>query len=231
MDHQTILAELTLTPGQFMAIGVFYLIAGVSCLGLGALNLKNKNTGSGVLSILVGLAGLGYGGYILLGDADTVWVSFKIFLLPVLVVIYGIVALVRGRAGRSSGGPTQAMPYQPGQPGAQPGQPGAQPGWGQPGQPGQYGPGQQPGGYPGPQPGQPAGYGQPAPGQPTTGQPGAGQPQYGAAQPGGVTQPGGAPQYGQAGVPPQPAQRRDPQGPPPPPPTQTDQPLWPGQNT
>ncbi|BCJ32698.1 hypothetical protein Athai_02010 [Actinocatenispora thailandica] len=222
MSHQTILAEMTLTDGQFKAIAVFYVIAGLICLGIGILNLRNKRTGSAALSILIGIAGVVYGAYILIGDPDTVWVSFKIFILPVIAIIYGIIALVKGRSGGSSGGPTQAAPYNAA---------GAQPGWNQ--QPGQPVPGQ-------PVPGQPAPGqlpGQPAPGQMPAGQYGAGQPApAGYPQP---QQPGGAPaqpagygqgagqQWGQPGAP-QPVQR-DPQGPPPPP-AQTDQPLWPGQN-
>ncbi|BCJ26433.1 hypothetical protein [Actinocatenispora sera] len=208
MSHQTILAEMTLTPGQFKAIAVFYVIAGLICLGIGVLNLRKKSTGSGVLSLLVGIAGVVYGAYILIGDPDTVWVSFKIFILPVIAIIYGIVALVKGKAGGSSSGPAQAAPYNAA---------GAQPGWNQ--QPGQ------------PMPGQPA-PGQPAPGQMPAGQYGqpAGYPQ--AQQPGAAPTAYGQPvaqqQWGQ-GAAPQPVQR-DPQSPPPPPPAQTDQPLWPGQN-
>lgn len=211
MSHQTILAEMTLTEGQFKAIAVFYVIAGLICLGIGVLNLRNKHNGSGVLSLLIGIAGVVYGAYILIGDPDTVWVSFKIFILPVIAIIYGIVALVKGKAGGSSGGPTQAAPYNAAA--------GQQPGWNQ--QPGQ------------PVPGQPV-PGQPIPGQMPAGQYGQGQPAgYPAQQPGGAPagygQPVGQQQWGQGAAPQQPIQR-DPQSPPPPPPAQTDQPLWPGQN-
>jgi hypothetical protein len=227
MSHQTILAEMTLTPGQFTAIAVFYVIAGLICLGIGALNLRNKHGGSAALSILIGIAGVVYGAYILIGDPETVWISFKIFILPVIAIIYGIVALVKGKAGRSTGGstsgPAQAAPYNAA---------GVQPGWNQPGQPmpGQPVPGQ-PG--PGQMPGQPM-PGQPAPGQVPGGRYGQGQPAgYPPAQPGGAPsqpaygQPVAQQQWGQA-APQQPVQR-DPQSPPPPP-AQTDQPLWPGQN-
>lgn len=213
MSHQTILAEMTLTEGQFKAIAVFYVIAGLICLGIGILNLRNKHNGSGALSLIIGIAGVVYGAYILIGDPDTVWVSFKIFILPVIAIIYGIVALVKGKAGGSSGGPSQAAPYNAA---------GAQPGWNQ--QPGQPAPGQVPGQVPGGQ----YGAGQPAP----AGYPQAQQQGGAPAQPAAYGQSAGQQQWGQAAAPQQPAQQpaqRDPQSPPPPP-AQTDQPLWPGQN-
>lgn len=219
MNHTATLAVGTISEGGIRAVGVFYIIAGLICAGLAILAFVRKSgSGRTVFTGIVGVVGLIYGLYLELGDPDSVFISFYIFILPIIAIINGIVALVKGK---NSTGPAQATPYAAPQPYGQPGQPG-QPGqqqfgapqYGAPqGQPAQYGaqPQQQYGG----QQGQPAQYG--AQPQQQYGQPPQGQ-QYGQpAQQGQPTQPPAAPSYGQQ------------QAPPPPPPQQTNQPLWPGQ--
>ncbi|HEY3505030.1 MAG TPA: hypothetical protein VGN37_19880 [Actinocatenispora sp.] len=201
MNHTATLAVGTISEGGIKAVGVFYIISGLICVGLAVLAYARKQgSGRTIFTGIVGLVGLIYGLYLELGDATTVFISFYIFILPILAIINGIVTLVRSnKSGTAQAGPYNAQgvtaaPY--GQP-AQPGQ--AQP-YGQPAQPAQYG------------------------------QPQAPAPQYGQQ----AQQYGQAPQYGQPTQPPaQPTQPTQPaygqqQAPPPPPPTQTNQPLWPG---
>lgn len=215
MNHTATLAVGTISEGGIRAVGVFYIIAGLICAGLAILAFVRKSgSGRTVFTGIVGVVGLIYGLYLELGDPDSVFISFYIFILPIIAIINGIVALVKGK---NSTGPAQATPYAAPQPYGQPGQPQQQfgaPQYGAPqGQPAQYGaqPQQQFGG----QQGQPAQYG--AQPQQQYGQPQQGQ-QYGQpTQQGQPTQPPAAPSYGQQ------------QAPPPPPPQQTNQPLWPGQ--
>lgn len=207
MNHTATLAVGTISEGGIKAVGVFYIICGLICVGLTVLAYARKQgSGRTLFTGIVGLVGLIYGFYLELGDPDSVFISFYIFILPIIAIINGIVTLVRStKSGPAQAGPYNAQGFTP-QPYGQPAQPGQPQPYGQPAQPAQYG---QPPQAPGQQYGQPQQqYGQaPAPqyGQPA-------QPTASPAQPAQPTQPA----YGQQ------------QAPPPPPPTQTNQPLWPG---
>lgn len=204
------LALLELSPGAVVAIAVGYVVGGLICVAIAATGFGGIGGGMRALNAIIGIGCIGYAAYIMFGDSDTVFISWYIMILPVIMLIRVIVAAVQNR--NRSNQPPQPAPYAP-VPGAVP--PGQ---YGQPGQQAAYG---QPGQYPA-QPGQPqqaAPYGQPArPGGQgaTYGQ----APSYGQAQPGTYGQPA-------AGATPAPAR----QAPPPPPPTERDTPLWPQQQS
>ncbi len=232
MDHTTNLAILTLGAGGVLAVTIGYALGGLVCLIVAISGFGGSGKGARVLSGIIGVACLGYAAYIVLGDSETIWISFKIMLLPVLVLIQAIVGAVRkhknggqqqGNQGANSpapgyGAPQYGAAQQPGQPYGAPQQPGPQNPAQPYGQPNQYG---QPAPAPAQAQAQAGSYGQPAP-----------QGQYGT--PGQYGQPSAAPTSGM----PQPAnaptsaspQQTPRQSPPPPPPAQRDQPLWPQQD-
>jgi hypothetical protein len=208
MNHVTDLAVGTISEGGIIAVGIGYIFSGL-VLGIMAATKISGKTSSRVVSGLLGLGFLGYGIYLLVGDPQEVWISFKIFLVPIAAIVYIIAAAIRrGKQPRSAlgqfGGGAPAAGFAPQ----------GQPPFGQPAPFGQ------------PQPGQPAPFGQPQPGPNQFGQPaqqfaptapgqarpqypGApqdqpaqGQPQYpGAPQ---AQPPQGQPQWGQSSWPQQP---------------------------
>jgi len=209
------LAEGTISESTVHLIAIGYVISGLVLVSSAIFGRFSKGVGWRILNGLVGVLFVGYGIYLLVGHPTEVWISFKMILVMVLGVFWGIASLVR-----------RAKPGQPAAPVPPPS------GFQAPGSPQQYGAGfPPPAGYGQPpaygnppQPAQPQAYGAPAQHQPappaTYGQPtpqtyaqpsqpatyGQPAPQYGATPPGGPTQ-----------------------LPPPPPPTNTDQPLWPRQ--
>jgi hypothetical protein len=139
-----------------------YILSGIAMIVAGGLIFKDEEKKGGpVLSALFGLASLGYGLYLaLFFTGGTYFISYRIFLVPPIVIAYAIVKLVEKRkakktkqaqvqAGWQAPPPPQAWPAQqqaqwpapqPGQP--QPGQWPAQPQAQWPAQPpaGQYPP-------------------------------------------------------------------------------------------
>jgi hypothetical protein len=164
--HTTPLALGEIGPGAFLAITVGYFIGGVLCIVLAATGFGGTTGRSRVLSGVIGAACLIYAVYLLTGDAESVFISYYIMALPVILLIRAIVVFVQRRKGT---GPVQPGPVNAGTswpPAQVPQQP--NPGWpAQPNQPyaGQPFPGQQQ-----PQPGQPFPGQQPQPAQQFPGQ-------------------------------------------------------------
>lgn len=214
MNHTLILATGTITEGQEQLIAVGYVISGILLGAMSAFGLaRGQSKVTYVLGIIVGVAFVGYGLYILVANPTEVFISYKLFFIPVLAILAIVLNLARRARMRSAGqfgNAGQAPGYGP-RPGQAPY--GGPPPYGQQ-MPGQQMPGQ-PAGYPPNQYGQPAqpgAYGRATP--PQYGPPQSGPPQY------------RPPQYGTA-----PAtggyQQEPTRQPPPAPPTNTDQPLWP----
>ena len=165
--HSTPLALGEIGPGAFLAITVGYIIGGILCIILAATGFGGTTGRGRVVTAVIGAACIVYAAYLLTGDANTVFISYYIMALPVILLIRAIVVFVQRRKGT---GPQQVNPANPtgtSWPPAQvPGQPTPWPNQQYPGQqpaPGQPFPGQQP--YP-PQPFPAQAQGQPFPGQP-----------------------------------------------------------------
>lgn len=154
--HTTPLALGEIGPGAFLAITVGYFIGGVLCIVLAATGFGGTTGRSRVLSGVIGAACLIYAVYLLTGDAESVFISYYIMALPVILLIRAIVVFVQRRKGT---GPVQPGPVNAGTswpPAQVPQQP--NPGWpAQPNQPyaGQPFPGQQQVAQQQGQPGQP----------------------------------------------------------------------------
>ena len=79
-------AELTQETVNMYAIGLW--VAGAIMVLLGIIPLK-QSTGARVINAVVGLAAIGYGVYVrfFVEEGDTVWLSYYMFILPVLLII------------------------------------------------------------------------------------------------------------------------------------------------
>jgi hypothetical protein len=159
--HSTPLALGEIGPGAFLAITVGYIIGGILCIILAATGFGGTTGRGRVVTGIIGGACLIYAVYLLTGDANTVFISYYIMALPVILLIRAIVVFFQRRKGTA---PQQVNPANPTGTSWPPAQ--------VPGQPAPW-PNQQ---YPGQQP-------QPFPGQPQPAQPFAGQPQQQPGQP------------------------------------------------
>jgi hypothetical protein len=185
--HSTPLALGEIGPGAFLAITVGYIIGGILCIILAATGFGGTTGRGRVVTGIIGGACLIYAVYLLTGDADTVFISYYIMALPVILLIRAIVVFFQRRKGTAPQQVNPANPTGTSWPPAQvPGQPAPWPNQQYPGQqpqPGQPFPGQQP--YPTQPQGQPfpGQQGQPIPHQPQQGQPFPAQQQPQQAQP------------------------------------------------
>jgi len=73
-------------------------VSGLILLIVGALGFGLKSTGQRVLNIVLGVAFIGYAGYILLftGEGDTIIVLWYVFIVPVVLLI-NVFKAVRAR--------------------------------------------------------------------------------------------------------------------------------------
>jgi hypothetical protein len=134
------LAVGTISPVAFLAVTIGYFIGGVLCIILAATGFGGTTGRSRVVSAVIGAACLIYAIYLLAGDAETVFISYYIMALPLILLIRAIVVFVQRRKGTGpqqnttgTSWPPAHLPQQPQQPNgwAAPGQQGFQPGYGQ----------------------------------------------------------------------------------------------------
>jgi hypothetical protein len=87
-----------LSAGTELAYIGLLALSGLILLIVGAIGFGLKSTGQRVLNIVLGVAFLGYAGYILLftGEGDTIIVLWYVFIVPVLLLI-NVFKAVRAR--------------------------------------------------------------------------------------------------------------------------------------
>jgi hypothetical protein len=93
------LAVGTISPVAFLAVTIGYFIGGVLCIILAATGFGGTTGRSRVVSAIIGAACLIYAIYLLAGDAETVFISYYIMALPLILLIRAIVVFVQRRKG------------------------------------------------------------------------------------------------------------------------------------
>ena len=76
-----------ISAGQELAYIGLLELSGLIMLVVGAIGFGLKSTGQRVLNIVVGLAFIGYGLYLLIGNPETVYVLWYVFIVPILLII------------------------------------------------------------------------------------------------------------------------------------------------
>lgn len=71
--------------GTFHALVAGYVVAGLVCLGIAALGLSRNDVKAAALNGLIGLAAIGYAGYLMFSTSESVWVFPYLLALPVIV--------------------------------------------------------------------------------------------------------------------------------------------------
>lgn len=87
-----------MSTGTELAYIALLGVSGLILLIVGALGFGLKSTGQRVLNIVLGVAFIGYAGYILLftGEGDTIIVLWYVFIVPVVLLI-NVFKAVRAR--------------------------------------------------------------------------------------------------------------------------------------
>jgi hypothetical protein len=77
----------TISDGQLLAYIGLLGVSGLIMLVIGAVGFGLKSTGQRVLNVVLGLAFIGYGLYLLFGSSESVYVIWYVFVVPILLII------------------------------------------------------------------------------------------------------------------------------------------------
>ncbi|WP_432983770.1 hypothetical protein [Dactylosporangium sp. CA-233914] len=72
-------------------------LSGLIALVIGAVGFGLNSVGQRVLNIAIGLAFIVYGLYLLIGEPDTVYVIWYVFIVPILLIV-NVVKAARARS-------------------------------------------------------------------------------------------------------------------------------------
>ncbi|WP_433213003.1 hypothetical protein ACQP00_01130 [Dactylosporangium sp. CS-047395] len=76
-----------ISAGQELAYIGLLCVSGLIAIAIGAVGFGLKSTGQRVLNIVIGVAFIAYGLYLLIGQPETVYVIWYVFIVPIILII------------------------------------------------------------------------------------------------------------------------------------------------
>jgi hypothetical protein len=86
-----------ISAGQELAYIALLCVSGLIAIAIGAIGFGLKSGGQRVLNIVIGVAFVGYGLYLLIGNPDSVFIFWYVFIVPIVLII-NVVKAARARS-------------------------------------------------------------------------------------------------------------------------------------
>jgi hypothetical protein len=86
-----------LSAGEELGYIALLCISGLIAIAIGAIGFGLKSTFQRVLNIVLGVGFIGYAAYLLIGQPDTVFVLWYVFIIPIILII-NVVKAARARS-------------------------------------------------------------------------------------------------------------------------------------
>ena len=88
---------MALSESTFLLIIAGYVLGGLVSLPFAIFGIGMRSAGQRIFTGLVGLACLGYGGYLFFAASDSVWIFFYAMILPFILVGRALLNSLRTR--------------------------------------------------------------------------------------------------------------------------------------
>jgi hypothetical protein len=86
-----------ISAGQELAYIGLLCVSGLIAIAIGAVGFGLTSVGQRVLNVVIGLAFVGYGLYLLIGEPETVYIIWYVFIVPIVLII-NVIKAARARS-------------------------------------------------------------------------------------------------------------------------------------
>ncbi|WP_426509287.1 hypothetical protein ACPPVO_01095 [Dactylosporangium sp. McL0621] len=86
-----------ISEGQELAYIGLLCVSGLIAVVIGAIGFGLRSVGQRVLNVVIGVAFIGYGLYLLIGNPESVYIIWYVFIIPIVLII-NVVKAARARS-------------------------------------------------------------------------------------------------------------------------------------